>query len=211
MKIFNEFSIKEYCVLARVCKKWNHIAQSKIEHSHQRLESLNLFGTIGDNLLFSSIMRNMRSLRVLNLDYCTGVNDQAFTLSKISCPLEELHLSNLNIGDASLESLRQVSGSLRKLVVKNCIRLTNISIAVCLEKLVNLCYFDVRNTSADNVLLKTALSFSKRKIYLVCQNSQIDVFAFLKDFQNTEKEFVNSSDMLFRHRNLSFEYSIECI
>ncbi len=211
MKIFSEFDIKYYCVLARVCQKWNFIAQSKFKHSQQHLKSLSLFGSIGDNLLFSSIFRDLENLRVLNLDFCTNINDNAFKMSKINSPLEELYLSNLNISDASLESLQQLSSSLKKLVVKNCKRLTNIAIAVCVEKLENLGYFDVRNTNADNLLLKTAFSFSKRKIHILCQNTSIDVFAFLKEFQNTEKEFINNSDVIFRHRNLSFEYSIECI
>ena len=211
MKIFYEFSVKELCGLSRVCEKFSIVCQLLIRYLHKNLECLNLFGTIGENSLFSGILNSLISLRILNLEFCTNIDDRAFTMATINCPLEELYLSNLNISVFSLECLHQLRDSLRKLVIKNCKRLSNVAIAMCLEKMANLAYFDVRNTNADNLLLKTALSFSKRKIYILCQNTSIEVFAFLKDFQNTEKEFLNSSDVLFRHRNLSFEYSIECI
>ena len=212
MRIFSSFTIKELCVLSRVCRKWNYVAQMQVQFAHLNTEKLNLLGTVGNNMLFSCILNRLHKLKYLSLDFCTKISDQTFTLQRINCPLEELCLSNLHITDASLESLIQVKETLRKLVIKNCKHLANIAIAQCLDKLPKLEFFDVRNTCADNLILKTALSFcSRRKIYLLCHNTNIDVLQFLKEFQNTEKEFLNASDVLFKHRNLCFEYSIECI
>jgi hypothetical protein len=214
MKIFSEFTIKELCAVNRTCKKWAFIAQSLVKFQLNNIEKLNLFGSVVDNRLLSCILTSFTNLVYLNLEFCTNVNDEMFTLASsfINCPLEELYLSNLNISDVALESLVQIKETLRKLGVRNCKRLTSKVMAQSLDKLSNLVYFDVRNTNTDNILLKTALNFSgKRKIYLLCQNSSIDLFQFLREFQNTDKVFLNSNDVLFKHRNLSFEYSIDCI
>jgi len=59
----------------------------------KKLRSLDLTNSYGDSDLVKKILATSPSLQYLNLSYSQRVSDEVFSISKISCLLEEINLS----------------------------------------------------------------------------------------------------------------------
>jgi hypothetical protein len=144
------------------------------------LTKLDLSNNLGNNHLFASILKNCASLKSLNVDYCKNLSDDMFTSFGINAPLEQLHLTGLNITDTTLQTLGQIKSSLKRLVVNKCRRLTSRGLGLALERLSALEVFEVQQTLADNFVLFMALNLArfepKRCVRILGQETQLDVF-----------------------------------
>jgi hypothetical protein len=189
------------------------------------LTKLDLSYNLGNNQLFASILKNCVSLKCLYVDYCKNLTDEMFTTFRINSPLEELHLTGLNVTDVTLQTLSQLKNSLKKLVISRCHRVSSREIGHTLERLKMLDFYDVQSTSVDNFILFIAynlVKYESRKIYILCQKTQIDFFEFNilypnNHLLNSRLEFSNiislcpdandqySTDMLVQVESLSVE------
>lgn len=175
----------------------------------KNLTKLDLSFSNGDNKVLSCILKSCKNLKYLDLNNCSKLTDEMFTLTdSIKAPLEDLNLSMIKqLTDVSLEILiSQISYSLKVLKIKGCDKLTDEAISNTLSKLSNLNYLDIRlNSHVTNLVLETALSIDYRHIYILCYDTSVDTNKFLYDHENTTKDYISRGCFVFKYKNLKFE------
>ncbi len=146
------------------------------------LVKLNLsHNKIDNSKQFASILENCHLLKYLNVNYCRNLTDEMFTAcSVINAPLENLLMTDLDITKVTLHALKQKKISLKKLSIRKCKKIGWRSIGNAIEDFVNLEFYDVRETHANNFLLLNAKLLTdfdqNRNINLKCQKTSVDIF-----------------------------------
>lgn len=82
-------SLKDYGLASLTTddfEKINFAALTNLQH-------FDISTSIGNNSLIKKLLSKSKSLKSLNLGYCTKLDDDVFSSLVISCPLEELNLS----------------------------------------------------------------------------------------------------------------------
>merc|ERR1719468_598030 len=103
--IINHLNCLQYLNISKY--GFNPLSGIDIEFSHlKNLHYLDLSGSVCDNRLMNNLLKTSSSLQILDLSYCTNMDDRAFNISQTNCPLQEINLTFIKkITDETLKNL----------------------------------------------------------------------------------------------------------
>jgi hypothetical protein len=121
-------------------------------------------------------------------------------------------LKSNQITDVGLDSLRSsaLSGTLRKLKIWNCSKLSSVGILNAVVQLETLSYLNANLTATDNAVLDKCVELD-RKMYMCCNRTAIDPKQFLSTHKNTTRETLDCNIYIYKCKKLKFEMSINSI
>lgn len=101
------------------------LSSDNIDESTFYFTELDLTNSFVDVRLIQKLLSTSKTLKCLDLSYCTKMTDAAFKVNKFTCPLEFLSLNYLNLlTGETLKSIQNIP-TLKSLLLKGCTRFKN--------------------------------------------------------------------------------------